>query len=176
MVVELELSEDEAWALAEFVKRVTWSEMRACAVDDQEILRRLQHQKRMMPDIAGIIHTLIATRQKASQRIKIRRAVIGICRRHHHQPVMRRQRHESLRAERVAFHHPDGDRVRPAGATKDRQDRPADASPDISPNINIRKIVKARRRAFIDHDPLCPVGLDHLPEGGKTSRCERCDR
>ena len=36
MVVELELSEDEAWALAEFVKRVTWSEMRACAVDDDE--------------------------------------------------------------------------------------------------------------------------------------------
>ena len=36
MVVELELSEDEAWALAEFVKRVTWSEMRACAGDDDE--------------------------------------------------------------------------------------------------------------------------------------------
>ena len=36
MVVELELSGDEAWALAEFVKRVTWSEMRACAVDDDE--------------------------------------------------------------------------------------------------------------------------------------------
>ena len=36
MVVELELSEVDAWALAEFVKRVTWSEMRACAVDDDE--------------------------------------------------------------------------------------------------------------------------------------------
>lgn len=34
--VELELSDAHAMALAQFVKRVTWSEMRACAVDDDE--------------------------------------------------------------------------------------------------------------------------------------------
>lgn len=36
MNVELELTEDQAWALAQFVKRVTWSDFRACAVDDDE--------------------------------------------------------------------------------------------------------------------------------------------
>ncbi|MGH8846858.1 MAG: DUF7706 family protein [Polaromonas sp.] len=34
--VQLELDETQALALAQFVKRVTWSEMRACAVDDDE--------------------------------------------------------------------------------------------------------------------------------------------
>ncbi len=29
-------SENEAWALAQFVKRVGWSEMRGCAVDEAE--------------------------------------------------------------------------------------------------------------------------------------------
>lgn len=30
------MEEDEAWALAQFVKRAGWSEFRTCAVDDQE--------------------------------------------------------------------------------------------------------------------------------------------
>ncbi len=34
--VSLELDPDKAEALAQFVKRVTWSEMRACAVDENE--------------------------------------------------------------------------------------------------------------------------------------------
>lgn len=32
----LELDDNEAMALAQFVKRLTWSEMRACAVSDDE--------------------------------------------------------------------------------------------------------------------------------------------
>jgi hypothetical protein len=32
----LELTDSQAWALAQFVKRVGWSEMRACAEDDDE--------------------------------------------------------------------------------------------------------------------------------------------
>lgn len=36
VVVTLRLSEDTAWALAQFVKRVGWSEFRALAVDDEE--------------------------------------------------------------------------------------------------------------------------------------------
>lgn len=32
----LELDDKEAMALAQFVKRLTWSEMRACAVSDDE--------------------------------------------------------------------------------------------------------------------------------------------
>lgn len=35
VVLNLE-SEDEAWALAQFVKRLCWSHMRECAVDDDE--------------------------------------------------------------------------------------------------------------------------------------------
>jgi len=34
--VELELEDVHAIALAQFVKRVTWSDFRACAVDDEE--------------------------------------------------------------------------------------------------------------------------------------------
>lgn len=34
--VEFELDDARALALAQFVKRVTWSDMRACAVDDEE--------------------------------------------------------------------------------------------------------------------------------------------
>ena len=34
--VELNLSDEQAMALAQFVKRVTWSDFRACAVDDDE--------------------------------------------------------------------------------------------------------------------------------------------
>jgi len=36
VVVTLRLGEDTAWALAQFVKRVGWSEFRALAVDDAE--------------------------------------------------------------------------------------------------------------------------------------------
>lgn len=36
VTVELQLTDDQALALAQFVKRVTWAEMRACAVDDEE--------------------------------------------------------------------------------------------------------------------------------------------
>ena len=34
--VPLSLSDGEAWALAQFIKRAGWSEFRACAVDDGE--------------------------------------------------------------------------------------------------------------------------------------------
>lgn len=34
--ITVELSLDQAEALAQFVKRVGWAEMRACAVDDNE--------------------------------------------------------------------------------------------------------------------------------------------
>ncbi len=34
--IALDLPDEEALALAQFVKRVTWSEMRACAVDEAE--------------------------------------------------------------------------------------------------------------------------------------------
>lgn len=34
--MDLELSEEEALALAQFAKRVTWSAMRECAVDEPE--------------------------------------------------------------------------------------------------------------------------------------------
>lgn len=36
VVVTLRLGEDTAWVLAQFVKRVGWSEFRALAVDDEE--------------------------------------------------------------------------------------------------------------------------------------------
>ncbi len=36
MKIELELAEPEAAALAQFVKRLSWSEIRACAVSDKE--------------------------------------------------------------------------------------------------------------------------------------------
>ncbi len=36
VTVELDLSDTQALALAQFVKRVTWSDFRACAVDDAE--------------------------------------------------------------------------------------------------------------------------------------------
>ena len=36
MTVTTELTDSQAMALAQFVKRLTWSEMRACAVDDDE--------------------------------------------------------------------------------------------------------------------------------------------
>lgn len=32
----LELSTDQAWALAQFVKGLSWDGMRACAVNDEE--------------------------------------------------------------------------------------------------------------------------------------------
>ena len=36
ITVTLEINEDEAWALAQFVKRVGWSEMLQNAQDDEE--------------------------------------------------------------------------------------------------------------------------------------------
>lgn len=36
VTVTLDLSDAHAMALAQFVKRVTWSDMRSCAVDDDE--------------------------------------------------------------------------------------------------------------------------------------------
>lgn len=36
VTVQLELVDAQAMALAQFVKRVTWSDFRACAVDDEE--------------------------------------------------------------------------------------------------------------------------------------------
>lgn len=34
--VTMELSADQAWALAQLAKRLGWSDMRACAIDDVE--------------------------------------------------------------------------------------------------------------------------------------------
>jgi len=34
--LRVELDDATAWALAQFVKRVCWSDMRGCAVDDSE--------------------------------------------------------------------------------------------------------------------------------------------
>jgi len=34
--IDLALTDSQAWALAQFCKRVGWSEMRACAVDEAE--------------------------------------------------------------------------------------------------------------------------------------------
>ena len=42
VVINLELEAEEAEALAQFVKRVGWSEIRALAVDDEEG-HRIQH-------------------------------------------------------------------------------------------------------------------------------------
>lgn len=39
VLITLELDEEHAVALAQFVKRVGWSEMRGCAVDDDEARR-----------------------------------------------------------------------------------------------------------------------------------------
>lgn len=36
VTVTTELTDSQAMAQAQFVKRLTWSEMRACAVDDDE--------------------------------------------------------------------------------------------------------------------------------------------
>lgn len=36
VTVTTELTDSQTMALAQFVKRLTWSEMRACAVDDDE--------------------------------------------------------------------------------------------------------------------------------------------
>ncbi|WP_410529622.1 hypothetical protein H0S68_25030 (plasmid) [Serratia sp. AXJ-M] len=36
VTVTTELSNSQALALAQFVKRLTWSEMRACAIDEDE--------------------------------------------------------------------------------------------------------------------------------------------
>ena len=36
VTVTTELTDSQAMALAQFVKRLTWSEMRACDVDDDE--------------------------------------------------------------------------------------------------------------------------------------------
>ena len=36
VTVTTELTDSQAMALAQFVKRLTWSELRACAVDDDE--------------------------------------------------------------------------------------------------------------------------------------------
>lgn len=36
VTVTTELTDSQAMALAQFVKRLTWSEIRACAVDDDE--------------------------------------------------------------------------------------------------------------------------------------------
>jgi len=36
VTVTTELTDKQAMALAQFVKRLTWSEMRSCAVDDDE--------------------------------------------------------------------------------------------------------------------------------------------
>ncbi len=46
VIASVVLSDDQASALAQFVKRVTWSEMRACAVDDDEAytIRDALHQ------------------------------------------------------------------------------------------------------------------------------------
>lgn len=34
--ITVELEDNEAWELAQFVKRSTWEQYRACAVDDDE--------------------------------------------------------------------------------------------------------------------------------------------
>lgn len=36
VTVTTELTQNQALALAQFVKRLTWSEMRACAIDEDE--------------------------------------------------------------------------------------------------------------------------------------------
>ncbi|WP_447338255.1 DUF7706 family protein [Klebsiella variicola] len=36
----LELDDKEAMALAQFIKRLTWTEMRACAISDDETYRK----------------------------------------------------------------------------------------------------------------------------------------
>lgn len=36
VTISTELTDSQALALAQFVKRLTWSEMRACAVDEDE--------------------------------------------------------------------------------------------------------------------------------------------
>lgn len=34
--IPLYLDDDQAWALAQLVKRITWTDIRGCAVDDSE--------------------------------------------------------------------------------------------------------------------------------------------
>ena len=36
IIIEAGLSNAQAWALAQFLKRVSWSEIRGCAVDNNE--------------------------------------------------------------------------------------------------------------------------------------------
>lgn len=36
VTVSMDLTDSQAWALAQFVKRVGWQEFRTCAVDDNE--------------------------------------------------------------------------------------------------------------------------------------------
>lgn len=53
ITVTIELTDSQAMALAQFVKRLTWSEMRACAVDDDEtrvMKNAIQAQQKSLAD------------------------------------------------------------------------------------------------------------------------------
>jgi len=50
--IRLNLTEQEALDLAQFLKRVTWSEMRACAVDEAETYRIREAIRRVRDALA----------------------------------------------------------------------------------------------------------------------------
>jgi hypothetical protein len=55
LILQVELTEVEAEALAQFVKRLSWSAMRECAVDDDEayLIRAATDQVRVGLGLAG---------------------------------------------------------------------------------------------------------------------------
>ena len=53
VTAQLELSDDEAWALAQLVKRIGWSDCRALAVDEAETGLMIQATNRVRAALAA---------------------------------------------------------------------------------------------------------------------------
>lgn len=56
-IISVELSNQEAWDLAQFLKRATFSDFRACAVDDDEAYRMIQAADRLRVALAESGHS-----------------------------------------------------------------------------------------------------------------------
>src|SRR4051812_36332139 len=111
----------------------------------------------MMPDVAAIVHPLVAVRQKHLRPARAAVLILG----DDDEKRTARDRRETLAAERMALHHGDfiGEATRLAAKEVD------DDARILARRLSGGERMETLRCAAIDEPHCGRIGLDHLAEG-----------
>src|SRR5687767_1100022 len=113
----------------------------------------------MMPDVAAIVHALVAARQKHLRPARATVLILG----DDDEKRTARDRRETLAAERMALHHGDfiGEVARLATKEVD------DDARTLARRLGGGERMETLRRTAIDEPHRGGIGFDHLAEGSK---------